>query len=184
MEKYILPEGEAHLLVAVFEHLRKYSERAKENDTSVSVELSECTEDISVYASAINHAIANCLNDREREVIKRRYILSPYTECSPRAEIARDFDTTCERIRQCEARAVHKIRRFMTELNTEEILEVVLALGTQAQRELQNSKHAQEQGDSVADEVYMHHWKACIDAANKIKIQHEIRRWQDGHEQS
>ena len=29
MEKYILPEGEAHLLVAVFEHLRKYSERIR-----------------------------------------------------------------------------------------------------------------------------------------------------------
>ena len=184
MEKYILPEGEACLLVAVFEHLRKYSERAKENDTSVSDELSECTEDISVYADALNHAIANCLNDREYDVIAQRYELSPYTECSTREEVARGFNVTRERIRQIEARAIQKIRRFMTELNTEEILEVVLALGIQAQRELQNSKHAQEQGDSVADEVYMHHWKACIDAANKIKIQHEIRRWQDEHEQS
>lgn len=184
MDKYILPEGEAHLLVAVFKHLRKYSERAKENDTSVSVELSECTEDISVYADALSDATGNCLNDREYDVIAQRYELSPYKKCSTLEEIARNFNVTRERIRQIEARAVHKIRRFMTELNTEEILEVVLALGTQAQRELQNSKHAQEQGDSVADEVYMYHWKACIDAANKIKIQHEIRRWQDGHEQS
>lgn len=184
MEKYELTEGEARLLVAVFEHLRKYSERAKENDTSVSDELSECTEDISVYADALSDATGNCLNNREYDVIAQRYELSPYKKCSTLEEIARNFNVTRERIRQIEARAIKKIRRFMTELNTEEILEVVLALGTQAQRELQNSKHAQEQGDSVADEVYMHHWKACIDAANKIKIQHEIRRWQDGHEQS
>lgn len=182
MEKYELTEGEARLLVAVFEHLGKYRERAKENDTSVSDELSECTEDISVYADAINHAIANCLNDREREVIKRRYILSPYTECSTLEEIARNFNVTRERIRQIEARAIKKIRRFMTELDSAEA-----RMATEALKAYKNGQHTQwmrarESGDRGAIHAYVHNYDACINAIKKIEIQKQIRKWRDEQE--
>lgn len=182
MEKYILPEGEAHLLVAVFEHLRKYSERAKENDTSVSVELSECTEDISVYASAINHAIANCLNDREYDVIAQRYELSPYTECSTLEEIARNYNVTRERIRQTEARAIKKIRRFMTKLNNTEARMATEALKAYKKGQYAQWMHAQENGDRGAVNAYVHNYRACVNAINKIEIQKQIRKWRDEQE--
>ncbi|MFU9937064.1 sigma factor-like helix-turn-helix DNA-binding protein [Fannyhessea vaginae] len=183
MDKYILPEGEAHLLVAVFEHLRKYSERAKENDTSVSDELSECTEDISVYADALSDAMGNCLNDREYDVIAQRYELSPYKKCSTREEIARNFNVTRERIRQIEARAIKKIRRFMTEFNGEETNMIIRALEIQAQEELKNSAQAQEQGDSVSEEVYTHNWMVDTSVENKLKIQQAIRKHRSDDEQ-
>lgn len=177
-----LSEGEARLLVAVFEHLRKYSERAKENDTSVSDELSECTEDISVYVSALNHAIANCLNDREREVIKRRYILSPYTECSTLEEIARNFNVTRERIRQVEAKALRKIKQHMTELDDEETYTVVYGLQADAQEHLTDAVRAHDAGDSALEEIYNHYWTVGTNAANKLKIQQAIRKYREGTE--
>ena len=173
MDKYILPEGEACLLVAVFEHLGKYRERAKENDTSVSDELSECTEDISVYADALNHAIANCLNDREYDVIAQRYELSPYTECSTLEEIARNYNVTRERIRQIETRAIQKIRRFMTELNSAEA-----RMATEALKAYKNGQHAQWMRHERAENNY----DACINAINKIEIQKQIRKWRDEQE--
>lgn len=179
MDKYILPEGEACLLVAVFEHLGEYSERAKENDTSVSDELSECTEDISAYADALAYAIANCLNDREYDVIAQRYELSPYKKCSTREEIARNFNVTRERIRQIEARAIQKIRRFMTELNSAEA-----RMATEALKDYKNGQYAQwrliqDSGDREAIHAYVHNYNACINAINKIEIQKQIRKWRD-----
>lgn len=179
MDKYILPEGEAHLLVAVFEHLRKYSERAKENDTSVSDELSECTEDISVYADALNHAIANCLNDREYDVIAQRYELSPYKKCSTREEIARNFNVTRERIRQVEAKALRKIKQHMTELDDEETYTVVYGLQADAQEHLTDAVRAHDAGDSALEEVYNHYWTVGTNAANKLKIQQAIRKYRE-----
>ena len=175
MDKYILPEGEAHLLVAVFEHLRKYSERAKENDTSVSDELSECTENISVYADALSDAMGNCLNDREYDVIAQRYELSPYTECSTREEVARGFNVTRERIRQIEARAIQKIRRYMTELDNAEA-----RMATEALKDYKNGQYAQwmlaqDSGDRGAIHAYVHNYNACINAIKKIEIQKQIR---------
>lgn len=182
MEKYILPEGEARLLVAVFKHLRKYSERAKENDTSVSDELSECTEDISVYADALSDAMGNCLNDREYDVIAQRYELSPYKKCSTREEIARNFNVTRERIRQIEARAIQKIRRFMTELDNTEA-----RMATEALKDYKNGQYAQwmlvqDSGDRGAIHAYVHNYNACINAINKIEIQKQIRKWRDEQE--
>lgn len=182
MEKYILPEGEAHLLVAVFEHLGEYSERANANGTSVSDELSECTEDISAYADALAYAIANCLNDREYDVIAQRYELSPYTECSTREEIARGFNVTRERIRQIEARAIQKIRRYMTELNSAEA-----HMATEALKAYKNGQHAQwmrarESGDRGAVNAFVHNYDACANAITKIEIQKQIRKWRDEQE--
>lgn len=176
MGKYELTEGEARLLVAVFEHLGEYSERAKENDTSVSDELSECTEDISAYADALAYAIANCLNDREYDVIAQRYELSPYKKCSTRGEIARNFNVTRERIRQIEARAIKKIRRFMTELNNTEA-----RMATEALKAYKNGQHAQwmrarESGDRGAVNAFVHNYDACANAITKIEIQKQIRK--------
>lgn len=179
MDKYILLEGEAHLLVAVFEHLRKYSERAKENDTSVSDELSECTEDISVYADALSDAMGNCLNDREYDVIAQRYELSPYTECSTLEEIARNFNVTRERIRQVEARALQKLRRFSTELNNTEA-----RMATEALKDYKNGQYPQwmliqDSGDREAIHAYVRNYRACVNAINKLKIQQAIRKYRE-----
>lgn len=182
MEKYILPEGEAHLLVAVFEHLRKYSERAKENDTSVSDELSECTEDISAYAHALNHALIICLNDHEYDVIAQRYELSPYTECSTREEVARGFNVTRERIRQIEARALQKLSRFSTELNNAEARMATEALEAFKKGQYAQWMCARESGDRGAIHAYVHNYNACINAINKIEIQKQMRKWRDEQE--
>lgn len=182
MDKYILLEGEARLLVAVFEHLGEYSERANANDTSVSDELSESTEDISVYVSALRHAMRNCLSDREREVIARRYELSPYKKCSTREEIARDFNVTRERIRQVEAKALRKIKRYMTELTDEETDKVVYNLQADVQEHLMDATRAYVAGDSVSEEVYDHYWTVGTNAINKLKIQQAIRKYREGTE--
>lgn len=179
MEKYILPEGEACLLVAVFEHLGEYSERAKENDTSVSDELSECTEDISVYADALSDAMGNCLNDREYDVIAQRYELSPYKKCSTREEIARNFNVTRERIRQVEAKALKKIHQYMTELNDEETAKVVYNLQADVQEHLMDAVRARVAEDSVSEEVYDHYWSVGTDTINKLKIQQDIRKYRE-----
>lgn len=182
MDKYILPEGEACLLVAVFEHLGEYSERAKENDTSVSDELSECLEEISVYTDVLTHAMEACLNDREYDVIAQRYELSPYTECSTLEEIARNFNVTRERIRQIEARALQKLRRFSTELNNTEV-----RMATEALEDYKNGQYAQwmliqDSGDREAIHAYVHNYRACVNAINKIEIQKQIRKWRDEQE--
>ena len=182
MEKYELTEGEARLLVAVFEHLGKYRERAKENDTSVSDELSECTEDISVYADALNHAIANCLNDREYDVIAQRYELSPYKKCSTREEIARNFNVTRERIRQIEARAIKKIHQYMTELTDEETDKVLCNLQADVQEYLLDAARAHVAEDSALEEMYERYWSIGTDAINKLEIQQAIRRHREGTE--
>lgn len=183
MGKYELTEGEARLLVAVFEHLRKYSERAKENDTSVSDELSECTEDISVYADALSDAMGNCLNDREYDVIAQRYELSPYKKCSTREEIARNFNVTRERIRQCEAKALKKIHQYMTELTDEEADKVIYNLQADVQEHLMDATRAYVAGDSVSEEVYDHYWTVGTNAINKLKIQQAIRKHRSDDEQ-
>lgn len=179
MDKYILPEGEACLLVAVFEHLGEYSERAEENDTSVSDELSECLEDISVYTDVLTHAMEICLNDREYDVIARHYELSPYTECSTLEEIARNFNVTRERIRQIEARALQKLKRFSTELNNTEARMATEALKAYKKGRYAQWMHAQENGDRGAVNAYVHNYRACVNAINKIEIQKQIRKYRD-----
>lgn len=182
MDKYILPEGEACLLVAVFEHLGEYSERAKENDTSVSDELSERLEEISVYTDVLTHAMEICLNDREYDVIAQRYELSPYTECSTLEEIARNFNVTRERIRQIEARALQKLRRFSTELNSTEARMATEALKAYKKGQYAQWMHAQENGDRGAGNAYVHNYRACVNAINKLKIQQAIRKYRDQNE--
>lgn len=184
MDKYILLEGEAHLLVAVFKYLKVYRARADANGTSVSDELSECTEDISVYASAINHAIANCLDGREHEVIARHYGLSPYTECSTLAEIGRSFNVTHERTRQVEARALQKIRRYATELTDEETLMTIDALEDAKIGLLAQANRAAWIGGTETADDHMSSYNAYTNIIRKISVQQQIRKGREGQEMS
>lgn len=174
----LLTDGEACLLVAIFEHLKKYSERAETKGTSVADELSECTEDISQYAEAVRHAIANCLDDREYEIILKRYGLPPYKKCSTREEVAQNFGVTRERIRQIEAKALQKIKRFLIKLNDEEVSAAISALKNERANQMVHASRAEEQGDYTSMDVYMHNWQACNNAASKLKIQQDIRKWE------
>lgn len=182
MDKYILPEGEACLLVAVFEHLGEYSERAKENDTSVSDELSERLEEISVYTDVLTHAMEICLNDREYDVIAQRYELSPYAECSTLEEIARNFNVTRERIRQVESKTLRKIKRYMTELNDGETHNATFGLLRKEIESKKNMIDAYKACDFVLSEVYMRDSINCYNAYSKLKIQQAIRKYRDGKE--
>lgn len=179
MPKYKLTEGEARLLVAVFEHLKPYYERAKTKNTSVADELSECTEDINQYAEAVRHAIANCLDDREYEIILKRYGLPPYKNCSTREEVAQNFGVMRERIRQVEAKALQKIKRFLINLNDEETSAAISALENERANQMVHASRAEEQGDYTSMDVYMHNCIACTNARNKLAIQQEIRKFKE-----
>lgn len=183
MATYKFTEGEALLLVAVFDHLKPYYERAKANKTSVADEMSKADgEIIEPYFELYKEAIIKALTPRERKVITQRFGLS--VNGKPRAleEVGREFGVTRERIRQVEAKALKKIRRYMTEFNGEETNMIIRALEIQAQEELKNSAQAQEQGDSVSEEVYTHNWMVDTSVENKLKIQQAIRKYRDGTE--
>lgn len=183
MGKYELTEGEARLLVAVFEHLKPYYEQAKANKASVVTEMNYADEGIfDVYYGLLEKALIGRLSEREYKVIAQRYELSPYKKCSTREEIARNFNVTRERIRQIEARAIQKIRRFMTELDNAEA-----RMATEALKDYKNGQYAQwmliqDSGDREAIHAYVHNYNACINAINKIEIQKQIRKWRDEQE--
>lgn len=184
MEKYKFTNGQANLLIAIFKHLRQYSEQAKANGTSVADELNNATtQDFDMYAILLDDALANCLTNHEHELIARRYGLQPYTKCFTREEVARNFNVTYERIRQCEARSIQKIRRFMTELNDEETDKVICDLQPDVQKQLMNATRAYIAGNSTSEKVYDHHWTVGLNAINKLKIQQEMRKCREAYEQ-
>lgn len=180
MTRYILAEGEALLLVAVFDHLKPYYKQAKGKHTSVAEEMSKADgEIIEPYFELYKEAIIKALTPRERKVITQRFGLS--VNGKPRAleEVGREFGVTRERIRQVEAKALKKIKRYMTEFNDEETNMIIRALEIQAQEELKNSAQAQEQGDSVSEEVYTHNWMVDTAVESKLRIQQAIRKYRD-----
>lgn len=173
MPKLKLTEGEARLLVAVFDHLKPYDEQAKAKGTSVADEMNNANEKIlETYYELLERALVVKLNNRERKVIKWRYGLSA-------DEIAPDSSVKPERIRPIELKALRKIKRYMTEFNGEETNMIIRALEIQAQKELKNSAQAQEQGDSVSEEVYTHNWMVDTSVENKLKIQQAIRKYRE-----
>lgn len=181
MPKLKLTEGEARLLVALFNHLKPYYEQAKAKGTSVADEMNSANmEDLNAYASLLKTALKTRLNDRERKVITQRLELSADGKPHNTLEkIAREFGVTRERMRQVESKALQKIRRYMTEFNGEETNMIIRALEIQAQEELKNSAQAQEQGDSVSEEVYTHNWMVDTSVENKLKIQQAIRKYRE-----
>lgn len=184
MTKYELTEGEARLLVAVFEHLKPYYEQAKANGTSVADEMKNDDEEIlgTYYGLLTKMLRESLLSEREYKIIIRRYGLSANGKRCTLEEIGQEFGVTRERIRQVESKALKKIHQYMTELNDEETDKVVCNLQPDVQEHLMDATRAYIAGDSVSEEVYDHYWEVGTDAINKLKIQQAIRKYRDQNE--
>lgn len=183
MGKYELTEGEARLLVAVFDHLKPYYEQAKANKTSVADEMNNADEKIpGIYQVLLRRKLSYGLTNRENKIIIRRYGLSEDGHPRTLEEIAREFNVTRERIRQCEAKALKKIHQYMTELTDEETDTVVYGLQANAQEHLTDAARAHVAEDSALEEIYEHYWFVGTDAANKLKIQQAMRKYREGTE--
>lgn len=180
MPKYKLTEGEARLLVAMFEHLKPYDERAKAKNTSVADEMNSAGGKIlDTYYELLDMAMIVRLSIRERSIIKKRFGLSEDRKCYTREEIAPEFGVTRERIRQAEDKALKKIKQYMTELNEYETYMATCILEDKAQEHLEHSMEADDQGDTVSENVYGYDWIVCTDVKNKLAIQQEIRRFRE-----
>ena len=183
MEKYELTEGEARLLVAVFDHLKPYYEQAKANGTSVADEMKNDDEEIfDVYYGLLKKALIGRLSEREYKVIAQRYGIFPYAKRRTLEEIGREFGVTRERIRQYEAKALKKIHQYMTELDDEETAKVAYNLQADVQEHLMDAARARVAEDSALAEMYEHCWSVGTDAINKLEIQRRIRRHREGTE--
>lgn len=177
MTKYELTEGEARLLVAVFEHLKPYYEQAKAKGTSVADEMNNADEGIfDVYYGLLAKALIGRLSEREYKVIAQHYGVFPYARLRTLEEIGREFGVTRERIRQCEAKALKKIHQNMTELTDEETAKVAYNLQADVQEHLMDAVRARVAEDSVSEEVYDHYWSVGTNAITKLKIQQDIRK--------
>lgn len=178
MTEYKLKEGKARLLVAVFEHLKPYYERAKAKHTNVIDEM--YTEKIfDTYDALLDRALIAKITEREWPIIKYRYGLSEHRDLHTLEETAREFNLTRERIRQIEASALRKIKQYMTELNDEEADVVIRLLAAKAQEHKGHVVGANLQNDAVSGDVYMHNCIACTNARNKLKIQQAIRKFKE-----
>lgn len=183
MGKYELTEGEARLLVAVFDHLKPYYEQAKANKTSVADEMNSAGgEIIRAYYGLLQEALIWWLDARERTIIELRYGLLNSGKCYTHEEIAPKFDVTRERICQIETLALCKIKQYMTELNDEETAAAISLLDAKAQEHLEHAVGAKVQGDAVSGDVYMHNCIACTNARNKLAIQQAARKYREGTE--
>lgn len=184
MRKYELTEGEARLLVAVFEHLKPYYKQAKAKGTSVADEMNnDSGEILETYYGLLTKVLReNLLNEREFKIIMRRYGLSAGGKRCTLEEIGQEFGVTRERIRQVESKALKKIHQYMTELNDEETDKVVCNLQSDVQEHLMDATRAYVAGDSVSEEVYDHYWTVGTNAICKLKIQQAIRKYREGTE--
>ena len=183
MDKYILPEGEARLLVAVFYHLNPYYKRAKAKHTSVADEMNNADGEIfNVYYGLLEKALIGRLSEREYKVIAQRYGIFPYAKRRTLEEVGREFGVTRERIRQCEAKALKKIHQYMTELTDEEADKVIYNLRADVREHLMDAARARVAEDSALEEMYERYWSVGIDAINKLEIQRRIRRHREGTE--
>lgn len=180
MPKYKLTEGEARLLVAVFEHLKPYDEQAKAKSTSVADEMNSAGGKIlNTYYFLLKRAMAVKLSVRERIIIEQRYGFLPHGKCYTREEIAPGFGVTRERIRQAEDKALTKIKRYMTELDEYETYTATCVLEDKVQEHLEHSMEARDQGDTISENIYGHDWMVCTDVRNKLAIQQDIRRFKE-----
>lgn len=181
MGKYELTEGEARLLVAVFEHLKPYYEQAKANKASVVTEMNYADEGIfeTYYGLLTEMLRGSLLSERENKIIIRRFGLSASGKRHTLEDVGREFGVTRERIRQVEAKALRKIKQHMTELDDEETYTVVCGLQADVQEHLLDATRAYVAGDSVSEEVYNHYWTVGTNAANKLKIQQAVRKYRE-----
>lgn len=178
MPKYKLTEGEARLLVAVFDHLKPYYEQAKARHTSVADEMSTKTI-IETYYGLLARALAAKLDASERTIIKKRYGLLNSGKCYTLKELAQEFNVTYEPIRQVEAEALKKIKQYMTELNDEETAAAISLLDAKAQEHLGHAIGAKVQDDATSGDVYMYKWMVHTNAIDKLKIQQKMRKFKE-----
>lgn len=180
MSRYKLTEGEARLLVAVFEHLKPYYEQAKAKLSIVANDMSnDQAPTLLTYHGLLQEALVSSLDARERTIIAQRYGLSKGGKCYTHEEIAPKFDVTRERICQIETLALCKIKQYMTELNDEETDVATRLLGAKAREYEGQVVGTKVQGDAVSGDVYMHNCIACTNARNKLAIQQEIRKFKE-----
>lgn len=188
MTKYELSEGEARLLVAVFDHLKPYYDQAKANGTSVAGEMmNNANEEIlETYYELLENALINKLTDREHKIIEQLYGLSKSKELFTLEEIASELDVTIDlipkRVHQIELEALKKIHQYMTELTDEETDKVVYNLQADAQEHLIDAIRAHKAGNYSLEETYAHYGIVGTDAMNKLKIQQNIRKHREGTE--
>lgn len=189
MGKYELTEGEARLLVAVFDHLKPYYEQAKANKASVVTEMNYADEDIfNVYHGLLEKAFICNLTDQEREIIAQRYgILTDgkfhtIEEILFSQEITPQLNVMHARMRQLEAKALKKIHQYMTELTDEETDKVLCNLQADVQEYLLDAARAHVAEDSALEEMYERYWSIGTDAISKLKIQQNIRKHREGTE--
>lgn len=180
MTKYKLTEGEARLLVAVFDHLKPYYEQAKAKLSIVANDMSnDQAPTLLTYYGLLQEALVSSLDARERTIIELRYGLLNSGKCYTHEEIAPKFDVTRALICQIETLALCKIKQYMTELHDEETAAAISLLDAKAQEHLEHAVGAKVQGDAVSGDVYMHNCIACTNARNKLAIQLEIRKFKE-----
>lgn len=176
MAKYKITGGEMRLLAALFDHLKPYSEQVK-NKRSVALDDGE--EILETYYGLLERALAARLDVSENTIVKKRYGLSADGKCYTLEEIASEFSVTRERIRQVEAKALSKLKQYMTELNDEETAAAISLLDAKAQEHLGHAIGAKVQDDATSGDVYTHKWMAHTNAINKLKIQQKMRKFKE-----
>lgn len=174
ISKSLLTDGEACLLVAIFEHLKKYEKRAQANGTSVAIEINNSSEfNAYTYKDVLVDVIAN-LNNHERKIIGKLYGLLSCKRLS-REEVAREFNVTRERIRQFEAKTLQKMKRYLTELTDEEEQTIIPLLDIAKIEQLVQANRAEEQGNIEAMGNYMNNYLICRGAIGKLRIRQDMK---------
>lgn len=183
MVKHKLREGEAHLLIALFDHLKIYDECAKTKDTSIADEMNNAEEHgCETYGELLNKAVVNSLNARERTIITLHYGLSgdgKYYTCE---EIARALNVTRAYIHEHEDLALKRIKQYMTELNDAETTATINELRDRADKSLLHANNARDKGQFVVEDIHTRRLEVFTNAMRKLKIQQAIRKDREGDE--
>lgn len=179
MVKHKLREGEARLLIALFDHLKIYDECAKTKDTSIAAEMNNAEEHgCETYGELLNKAVINSLNARERTIITLHYGLGDgkYYTCEG---IARALNVTCAYILEHEDLALKRIKQYMTELNDAETTATINELRDRADKSLLHANNARDKGQFVVEDIHTRRLEVFTNAMRKLKIQQAMRKYRE-----